>query len=254
MPHRRLDGIAGVTHTGLRRRTNEDAIAWDEGCGLAVVADGIGGHNAGETASAAVVRSIKTDLMTACRGNAGAPAGVSRESRQVLVRELVRRADQRVRATATRDPKLSGMGSTVALALLGDDFVTVAHVGDSRVYRMRAGRLERLTVDHQVSEDLTRLAAAGGGAAPSLGHRNLLSRALGTTVDPTPDISHHDLQPGDLYLLCSDGLTLGVSDGELAVLLEEGGGDLREIAQAAVALANRRGGRDNVSVIVARIT
>ena len=254
MKHRRLDDIAGLTHPGLRRQNNEDAIAWDLECGLALVADGIGGHNAGEVASLTVARSIKADLLAVCRGAPAADGSDSRESRQALVQELVRRADGRVRTTATRDPKFNGMGTTLALALLGNDFVTVAHVGDSRVYRMRAEELERLTADHQLSDELIRRVAGGSRHATTVVHRNLLSRALGTHSDSTPEIAHHEIQPGDIYLLCTDGLTLGVSDEELAGLLRRHSLDLRDAAQRAVALANRRGGRDNISVVIARLT
>ncbi len=251
MRHRRLADIAGLSHVGRRRKNNEDAIAWDAELGLALVADGIGGSNAGEVASVTAVRGVKSDLRLALQ--AGASAAVSAADHAALVRELVHRAHQRVLATAAREPQLRGMATTLALALLAGDVVTVANVGDSRVYRMRGATFERLTRDHLLVADLVERGSLTEEESQTSRHRNVLTRALGMEGKLDVDVAHYPVEPGDLYLLCSDGLTRDIGDDELSALLQEKGAILRDAAHEAVALANRRGGGDNVSVILMRL-
>ena len=253
MNHSRLQDIAGVSHVGRRRRNNEDAMAWDSELGLALVADGVGGHNGGEVASFTAASSIRSDLRVALHAAAADPKRDSHERRAALVHELIRRANQRVRSAADRSGKLSGMATTVALALLGTDFATIANVGDSRVYRMRAGELQCLTRDHHAAVEL----AARGRVVPvdldSPALHHVLSRALGMSGEVEPELTHHALASDDLYLICSDGLTRAANDEEIAGIMRSAGSSLRKSAEQAVDLANRRGGRDNVSVILMRI-
>jgi protein phosphatase len=169
-----------------------------------------------------------------------------------LVGEVVRRANQRVLAAAAREPKLQGMGTTLAMALLSDRGITIGHVGDSRVYRMRDGALAQLTQDHSVVNDLVangHLAPADAGRSKQKG---VLTRALGMPGAFKVDVCEHAVASDDLYLVCSDGLTAMVPDEDIANLLRDAGCDLRDTVQAAVDLANRHGGRDNVSVVVMR--
>ena len=253
MKHTRLQGIAGLSHVGRRRQNNEDTVAWDSELGLALVADGVGGNKGGEVASLTAARSIQRDLRVALSAAGAAPQCDSHGQRGALVHELIRRANQRVRSAAGRDGKLTGMATTVALALLGGDFATIANVGDSRVYRMRGGELQCLTQDHLAA---TELGARGMLAPDELEHsalRNVLSRALGMDGEVEAELTHHALESGDLYLLCSDGLTRDTNDEEIAEILRSAGQDLRQTAEQAIDLANRRGGRDNVSVILMRI-
>jgi len=240
-----------MTHVGRRRKNNEDAIAWDAELGLALVADGIGGSNAGEVASATAVGSVRSDLRLALQ--AGASAAVSDADHAGLVRELVHRAHQRVLATAARAPHLCGMATTLVLTLLAGDVVAVASVGDSRVYRMRGAMLERLTRDHLLVADLVASGSLTEEQSQTSSQRNVLTRALGMEGKLEVDIALHPVEPGDLYLLCSDGLTRDIGDDELLALLQEKGAILEDAAHEAVALANRRGGRDNVSVILMRL-
>jgi serine/threonine protein phosphatase PrpC len=250
MNHKRLRDIAGVTHVGRRRRTNEDTMAWDNQLGLALVADGVGGHNGGEVASLTAARSIQADLRIAMQVDA---APDSAERRTALVHELVRRANQRVRTAAGRSRELAGMGTTLALALLGDEYATVANVGDSRVYRMRAGKLECLTKDHFAFAELVERGHVTTEEMSRSNMRNVLSRALGMPGEVAPDLTHQRLEPDDLFLLCSDGLTTAANDEEIGELMRTVGPNLRDAAERAVDLANKRGGRDNVSVILMRI-
>lgn len=253
MNHTRLQDIAAVSHVGRRRRNNEDTVAWDSELGLALVADGVGGHRGGEVASATAAHSIRSDLRVALRGAGADPICDNHERRTALVHELVRRANQRVRAAAGRSGALAGMATTLALALLGGDFATIANVGDSRVYLMRAGELQCLTEDHHAAVELAARGRVAPGDTDHPALRNVLSRALGMPGHVEPQLTHHPLESGDLYLLCSDGLTTAANDEEIARIMRDAGSDLRQAAEQAVELANRRGGRDNVSVILMRI-
>ena len=253
MKHKRLQDIAGVTDIGMRRRNNEDAIAWDAELGLALVADGVGGNNGGEVASSTAVRSIKTDLQIALRAESGdsSPAPAGRHA--AMVHELVRRANRKILSMAERDPKLYGMGATLAVALLTEDRMVVANIGDSRVYRMRGEEFSQLTRDHLLASEMVARGSMSAEDAAQSPCRSVLSRALGMDGELQLDLVQHPVESGDVYLLCSDGLTGAVSDNELAALLRHPDSDLRDVAHGAVALANGRGGRDNISVVLMRI-
>ena len=253
MKHKRLKDIAGLTDIGLRRHNNEDAIAWDAELGLALVADGIGGNNGGEVASSTAVRCIKSDLQAALRSEPGEAGHASERGHAAMVHELVRRANRRILSMAERDPKLYGMGATLAVALLADDRVVIANVGDSRVYRLRGDVFEQLTRDHLLVRELMERGGLSAQEAGKSRRSNVLSRALGMAGDLQLDLVQHPVQSGDVYLLCSDGLTGAIGDGELSSLLRNPDADLRDLARDAVALANSRGGRDNISIVLMRI-
>ncbi len=254
MNHSRLAGIAGLTHVGRRRRNNQDAIAWDGELGLALVADGVGGGNAGEIASATAARSVSGDLRSAMRRpHTADESSASRQSRSALARELVRRANQRILTAADREAGKSGMQTTLAMTLLGEDFVTIATLGDSRIYRLRDGTLARLTRDHSLADELGMRGLLSASQVARSTLRSTLSRALGSKGSPEADIAHHELQSGDLFMLCTDGLTNALDDAEIATLLTSGCESLNELAAAAVDMANQRGGHDNISVIILRI-
>ncbi|MCC7487468.1 MAG: serine/threonine-protein phosphatase [Burkholderiales bacterium] len=253
MNHARLKDIAGVTDAGRRRAANDDRMAWDAQLGLALIADGVGGHNAGEIASLAAARSIRADLRMALCAAGGERAGNRQERRAALVHELVRRANSRVREAAGRSLALAGMGTTLALALLDEDFATIASVGDSRVYRMREGELERLTHDPFALAGMIERGCVRAGEARRSGLKNARGRVLGMPGRIEPDLTQHPLAPDDLFLLCSDGLISAVTEEEIGSILREAGTNLRHAAERAVALANGRGGRDNVSVVLARV-
>ena len=171
--------VGGVTDVGMRRKRNEDAIDWDLKLGLAMVAYGMGGNQGGNVASVTALRSIRNDLRRALVDvpRSGDRAG-TRKVRGSLIVELVRRANQAVRAAAGRDPRLRGMGTTLVMALLGDGYLSVAHVGDSRMYRLREGLLERLTEDHTVVQELLVRGKLAPLAAAVSRNRNVITRAL----------------------------------------------------------------------------
>jgi len=246
--------VAGVTDVGRVRRRNEDAIDWDLQLGLVMVADGMGGSQGGDIASRTALQSIKEDLRRALADSErhGVRA-LTREVRASLVVELVRRANQGVRKSASRDTRLLGMGTTLVMALVGPDFVTSAHVGDSRMYRLRKGTIARLTEDHSMVQELVQRGQMDERQAAHSRHRNVITRALGIAQDVVVDVKHHPTQPGDIFMLCSDGLTNMLPDAEIAAAIGEFPDDLQAAAGNAVALANTRGGRDNVSVVLMRI-
>lgn len=233
-----------ITDNGLRRPENEDAYLVDVEKGLFCVADGMGGHAAGEVASRMAVDVLAREM---ARPDAGAL--------DARLRGAVVAANRAVLEAAERDPALAGMGTTLtALALaLDDGGFTIAHVGDSRAYLLRHGELRQLTTDHtwvQQQVDAGLLSPRDARRHPL---SSMLTRAVGIAADPEVDIIRGDLEPGDLLLLCSDGLTGMVEDDELAYILAR---DLplddaaRELADAA----NRNGGADNITAVLIRAT
>lgn len=231
----RLGRYAGVTDTGRKRRRNEDAYVIRPP--LFAVADGMGGAQAGEVASrlaAAVFREFEAE---------------GDESGEGRVAALIQEANRRIYERARADAEVSGMGTTLTAALVGGGRVSVGHVGDSRAYRLRAGRFEQLTRDHSLVADLVRSGRLAPEDADAHPQRSVITRALGTDPEVDVDTFSVDAEPGDLYLLCSDGLTTMVTDEEIRELVERAGG-LEEAGKALVKAANRQGGEDNVTVVL----
>jgi PPM family protein phosphatase len=246
--------IAGVSDVGRLRRRNEDAIDWDTGLGVAMVADGMGGSQGGDIAARTALRSIKDDLRRALADSERlGERARGREVRASLVVELVRRANQGVRKSAARDKQLDGMGTTLVMALLGPDFVTAAHVGDSRLYRLHGSRVARLTEDHSMVQEMVVRGQINARQAAMSRHRNVITRALGIAQDVNVDVAHHAIAPGDVFMLCTDGLTNMVPEAEIGAALAAHAHSLEVAARNVVNIANARGGRDNVSVVLMRI-
>lgn len=242
--------LYGMTDTGLRRGNNEDSIYiyCDAGEGLAIVADGMGGHNAGEVASALAVSTLREALVPALDEAAAAPTGL--ESR---VRAAVERANQEIFEGAQQDPKCAGMGTTLAVAIFYPAGVLLTHVGDSRIYRLRGGTLEPLTADHSLVQELLDSGFLSPDEASRSQNRNMITRALGIADTVEIDFRTLATEPGDLYLLCSDGLTDLVAETDIEQLLVERGESLESAVPALIQRANERGGVDNISVILARV-
>jgi len=231
----KLGRSAAVTDAGRRRRHNEDAYVCDPP--LFAVADGIGGAQAGELASslaAAAVRDDSTD---------GHGDGRRR------VDELIQEANRRVYQRQSEDASLSGMGTTMTVALVEDGHVWIGHVGDSRAYLVRGERLEQLTEDHSLVAELVRSGRLSPEEAETHPQRSVVTRALGTDPDVDVDTFSIDPKPGDLFMLCSDGLTSMVSDDAILAEIRKHRDDLRGSAKALVRAANRGGGEDNITVV-----
>jgi PPM family protein phosphatase len=276
--------FAHATDRGLLREQNEDAIAIAEDCGLALVADGMGGYNAGEVASGLaadfLVTHLADDLVEWRQKSLELSTGGAQEMLHGLLRARIDGANDAIIDAGNRRPELFGMGTTLALLLINDDAVTTLHLGDSRVYRMRDDVLSLLTRDHSLLQEQIDAGVLTPGEARESINRNFVTRALGVDPVAEPEINEYDLLPGDLYLICSDGLPDMLSDEEIFDLLrdevaddegdegaeavEKGGGTridgrvaaterLEEVAGKLVEAANAHGGRDNVSVVLASV-
>ena len=231
-----LGASASVTDPGRRRRRNEDSYVCEPP--LFAIADGMGGAQAGEVASrlaAAALQEANGDELT--------------EERLV---ELIQEANRRVFKRASEDAATSGMGTTMTVALVGEKSIVFAHVGDSRAYRVRDGELEQLTDDHSLVGELLRSGRLSAEEAEVHPQRSVITRAVGTEPDVDVDTFTIPALPGDLFLLCSDGLTDMISDREIFSVLE-GEDDLDAVARALVAAANAGGGEDNITVVLFQI-
>lgn len=232
--------MSGHTDPGQVRDNNEDAILWDAAAGWAVLADGMGGHMAGEVASRLAVETLQTHLGETAKGGEAD-----------RLREAVLEANQRIHEQAGADVRCHNMGTTIVATLFRDGTLTCAHVGDSRLYRFSDAGLEQLSHDHSLVQELVDEGMMSSEEAAESSHKNVITRALGLEATVEADVLQVPLRSGELYLLCSDGLSDKIPDAELALLLQEP--DLDAMAQQLVAEANRRGGEDNISVILARI-
>jgi protein phosphatase len=228
------------THVGMRRQANEDRHAIDAGLGLFLVADGMGGHKAGQVASQLATEAA-TRAIQALEG-----AEVSLAER---LRNAVACANREIFQAAESKTELAGMGTTFVAMLFGEGRLALAHVGDSRAYLLRQGRLRGLTDDHSIVAELLRRQAISEAAARAHPHRHVLTRALGVRPRIEPDLAEMTPQAGDVFVLCSDGLTTHVGDGEIAEQVGDGR-DLDAAAARLVEAANRAGGFDNVTVLL----
>lgn len=238
--------MTGLTDPGRMRDGNEDCIATRPDIGLAILADGMGGHLAGEVASHMAVDIVSQHFAaapdTVWAGDAAADA----------IADAIRAANLAIYEAARAKPECAGMGSTIVVALFTPDCMWVGHVGDSRLYRLRGGELAQLTQDHSVIQELVNRGLLTLDEARKTIAKNLVTRALGVEAGIAPDISAQPTQPGDVYLLCSDGLNEVLTDTEIAAALSEPASELTSTAQRLIDLANERGGPDNISVILAR--
>lgn len=237
--------MIGMTDPGMIRTENEDSIVTLPESGLAVLADGMGGHQAGEVASRLAVENIARHLTDAYAVDRDQPL-------PTRISEAIRRANGLIHQTARTRPECAGMGSTVVTALFRNNTLTVGHVGDSRLYRLRSDRFEQLTEDHSVIQELVNRGLYTRDEARQSVGKNLVTRALGVDPEVQVDVGSHTTEAGDVYLLCSDGLNDVVSDEDIVQVLAHQAGNLYSAAFHLVALANQRGGPDNVSVILIR--
>ncbi|MGH3135221.1 MAG: Stp1/IreP family PP2C-type Ser/Thr phosphatase [Gaiellaceae bacterium] len=232
----RIGRAAGVTDTGRRRLRNEDAFICDPP--LFAVADGMGGARAGEVAARLTAAALEE-------------AGVDTKGEQGVT-AMIAEANRRVWERALADPATAGMGTTVTAALVDTDSgtVTIGHVGDSRAYRLRAGSLEQLTTDHSLVAELVSSGVLTPEEAERHPQRSAITRALGTESTVEVEVKTIACEPGDLYLLCSDGLPTMLADGDIATTLAAAEGEPAVAAEALVVAANRQGGEDNITVVL----
>jgi serine/threonine protein phosphatase PrpC len=247
--------IAKATHTGMVRSHNEDSIAVEPDIGLAVLADGMGGYNAGEVASGIATALISNETKEAL--TRVDPHTVDRSTGTVaaaaLLRDVIVKANASIYQSANSQPQYAGMGTTLVATLCCDNKITVAHIGDSRCYRFRDGRLEQITRDHSLLQEQIDSGLLTKEAARRSQNKNLVTRALGIEPEVEAEIHTYEVRPGDIYLICSDGLNDMVEDEDIALTLDALGGNLVLAAEQLVQMANDAGGRDNVSVILIKV-
>jgi protein phosphatase len=245
----------GLTDTGKVREHNEDTIATDADIGLLVLADGMGGYNAGEVASGIAVKTIVGLVKEAVEHqdmNTEDPeTGMQRPS--IVLRDAIARANKIIYQTAKTQPQCEGMGTTVVACLFFNNKVAIAHVGDSRAYRMRANRFEQMTLDHSLLQELVDRGFYSQAEAQRATNKNYVTRALG--VEPTVDVELHEhpAEKGDYYVLCSDGLSDMVEDDDIHLTISTFSASLETVAKQLIQLSNDNGGRDNVSIILAQV-
>lgn len=244
-----------LTDTGRARTHNEDAVASDAEVGVAVLADGMGGYNAGEVASGIAVALVASELRqgvlrTKLHGLEQAEA--DRVAIQLLA-SAVAKANTSIYETANRQPHYAGMGTTLVAAVLRGDRLTVAHVGDSRMYMVRDEKLSQITKDHSLLQEQIDIGMITKEAARRSLNKNLVTRALGIEPEVTPEIHTYDVYPGDIFLLCSDGLNDMVEDEDIELALNSLCSNLPLAASQLVDMANDNGGRDNISVVLLKL-
>ena len=244
-----------VTDVGKVRDHNEDAIGSQPEIGLWVLADGMGGYNAGEVASGIAVKTI-IDLVTqACkrekRGEVESGTGYMRQT--IVLRDAVHRANKVINQTAQSQPQCEGMGTTLVASLFYDNRVSIAHVGDSRMYRLRGNRFEQITMDHSLLQELVDRGFYSQEEAQRSTNRNYVTRALGVETNVEVEVQEIDVQKGDYFLMCSDGLPDMVEDEDIHLTISTFSNDVRTVGEQLIKLTNDNGGRDNVSVILVRV-
>ena len=244
-----------ITDTGRVREHNEDAIGSDPELGLMVLADGMGGYNAGEVASEIAVKTVR-DMATEGanrenRDEIDPHSGLMRQS--IVLRDAIYRANKIIFQTAQSKTDCEGMGTTIVACMFFDNKISIAHVGDSRAYRMRDGNLEQMSLDHSLLQELVDRGFYSEEEAQRSTNRNYVTRALG--VEPTVEVEVHEYSvlTDDVYLLCSDGLSDMVEDEDIHLTISTFNASLDVVGKQLIELANDHGGRDNISVMLAQV-
>lgn len=246
--------FSGASDAGRIRAGNEDAIAWDKALGLAVLADGMGGYHGGEVASNLAVSTVQETFREPLAAHWREEEWAREVSEPVLrLYAAVSQANQSVYEAALGQPEYEGMGTTLLAAYFHDDRVTLAHIGDSRIYLWRNNNLAQLTVDHTLIQEQIERGEITPEQAQLSADKSVLTRALG--VDPVVEVDMRELsiQPGDIFLLCSDGCYGMLSFDEIAAILDDYSNDLDLLARQMVQRANANGGYDNISTVAVRV-
>ena len=246
---------AGMTHVGMKRTHNEDSLRLYRDEGLFIVADGMGGHASGEVASQLSVETLANFFRATAEDDEITwpfKMDKAKEYEENRVLTGIQLSNRRIYDAACRDSKLTGMGTTMVATYFKDGHCYVGHVGDSRVYRFRIGKLVQLTEDHSLLNDYIKFKKLTPEEIEAFPHKNVIVRALGMRDSVQVDLLHEKPELGDVYLLCSDGLSGMINDDEMADILAEPGDDLDEKCQRLIDSANHNGGTDNITVILIR--
>jgi serine/threonine protein phosphatase PrpC len=247
---------ASLTDPGRVRDHNEDCIESRPDIGLYVLADGMGGYNAGEVASGMATSLIADGVQEEWlpRDLGGLAREAAQKRAQELIAEQIARANAAIFNTSQSNPECAGMGTTLVVCLFFDNFLAVAHIGDSRLYRLRGEQFEQVTRDHSLLQEQLDSGLITPEEAKLSQNKNLVTRALG--IDPTvePEIHVHETQPDDIFLLCSDGLSDMVEDEEIGLTMKTLRTNPTLTVQQLIQAANDNGGRDNISAMLIRVT
>jgi len=231
----------GLSDVGRRRESNEDAFLVDARSDLYIIADGMGGYAAGEVASRIAVDSLKEVLSGPHDGKAA-----------VRLQDAVQEANARICDSQAQADQRQ-MGTTLVAMVVENERAIIGHVGDSRAYLLREGALRRLTSDHSWVNEQVKLGLLSDEAAQRHPMRNIVTRALGSRTEATAELREEGIRPGDVFLLCSDGLNTMVPDPEIEAILQRSGVDPERACRELVSRANERGGEDNTTVVVVHV-
>ncbi len=246
--------VVRLSDVGQTRGHNEDAVASDVEIGLVVLADGMGGYQAGEVASEIAVLTIVAELKETMPGLQPGlfdhVFGMQAESQ--LVYDAVAQANESIYTVSQSQPQCAGMGTTLVVGLFTNNKILVGHIGDSRMYRLRDDEFSQITEDHSVLQEQIKCGLITPEQAKFSNNKNLVTRALGTAPTVELELHEYDVQVGDIYLLCSDGLSDLVEDEDIHLTLSTLSANLELAANQLIQMANDNGGKDNISVILAR--
>jgi PPM family protein phosphatase len=256
MPERAPLECASLSHPGMVRAHNEDAVYVDAAAGIAVLADGMGGYNAGEVASGIAVNVITNGMLPDLKSGrelskVDVATGLTHAA--LLLQKQIAAANKGIYEAAQARPECAGMGTTLVSVVFCGNRVSIGHVGDSRCYRMRSDKLEQLTHDHSLLQEQIDTGQITTDQAKFSLNKNLVTRALGIEAIVPPDIIEYRVEAGDIYLLNSDGLTDMVDPDVVRTIIGQKRGNLAEAAAELVDAANQNGGRDNISVVLIRV-
>ena len=247
--------ITGMTDIGMVRRKNEDSIGYDSALGLAVLADGMGGHRGGDIASSMsvdkIIELVQKQLPRIKPGQTDSKSGYSLES--ICIQQAIYSANDLVFKTAEANPVHSGMGTTIVVLQFYNNTLSLVHIGDSRCYRLRKDSFEQITRDHSLLQELIDRGFYTREDARNSMNKNLVTRALGIDPVVAADIQEDIVLKNDIYLLCSDGLTDYVEDEFIRLTIKRFSDNLDEAAKQLITKANQNGGKDNISVMLCRV-
>jgi protein phosphatase len=245
--------IVRLSDTGKLRKRNEDTIASDVSIGLAVLADGMGGYNAGDVASQMAVLTITADLKTKFKNAIQENQLIDTSNIKSHLVNAVNTANNAIFQVSKEQAQCAGMGTTLVLSVFIDNKVVIGHIGDSRAYLFRNHDLTQLTNDHSVLQEQLDSGLLTAEQAKFVTYKNYVTRALGVESEVDLELSTFDVAIGDIYLLCSDGLTEMVEEDDIRTTLIENSDDLAHAANTLVQKANQHGGKDNISVILIEV-
>jgi len=248
--------VASLSHPGMVRSHNEDSVFADSTAGIAILADGMGGYNAGEVASGIAVNVVSSGMLPELSSGrelskVDVQSGLSHAA--LLLQQQIAAANKGIYDAAQARPECAGMGTTIVAAVFFANRVSIGHIGDSRCYRLRGEKFEQLTHDHSLLQEQIDSGQITAEQAKYSLNKNLVTRALGIEAIVPADIAEYRLEPNDIYLLCSDGLTDMVDPDVVQGVVDDKRTELAQAAAELVDLANQNGGRDNVSVILVRV-